>query len=140
MDYYPPYEMWPHGRPMPRPAGARSCRPRNDQSPKVYFRAQIIIGDRPCHHTLCCITSRYERQLISIRGKLLTLVNMNGQAAGTFPTEYDGMLGLPKPSWGDWETRDVDVVDVRRIPQLASGYCYGSRIMYVDKQYYQTLA
>jgi hypothetical protein len=65
---------------------------------------------------------------------------MNGQAAGTFPTEYDGMLGLPKPSWGDWETRDVDVVDVRRIPQLASGYCYGSRIMYVDKQYYQTLA
>jgi Protein of unknown function (DUF1329) len=68
--------------------------------------------------------------------KLLTLVEMNGKAAGTFPGEYDGNLGWPKPSWGEWETRDTYVVDVRRIPGLAPGYCYGSRVDYVDKQYY----
>jgi Conjugal transfer protein/Protein of unknown function (DUF1329) len=72
--------------------------------------------------------------------KLLTLEEMNGQAAGTFPGEYDGVLGWPKPSWGDWETRDTYVVDVRRIPELAPGYCYGSRVDYVDKQYYTNIA
>src|SRR5262249_24379338 len=30
-------------------------------------------------------------------------------------------------------------IDVRRVPSLAPGYCYGSRVMYVDKQYFQTL-
>jgi hypothetical protein len=72
--------------------------------------------------------------------KLLTLEEMNGQAAGTFPGEYDGVLGWPKPSWGDWETRDTYVVDVRRIPELAPGYCYGSRVDYIDKQYYTNIA
>jgi hypothetical protein len=72
--------------------------------------------------------------------KLLTLVEMNGKAAGSFPGEYDGMLGWPKPSWGEWETRDTYVVDIRRIPSLAPGYCYGKRIMYADKQYYGAVA
>jgi uncharacterized protein DUF1329 len=72
--------------------------------------------------------------------KLLTLVKMNGAAAGHFPEEYDGVLGWPKPSWGEWETRDTYVVDVRRIPELAPGYCYGSRVDYVDKQYYGNIA
>ncbi|MGH7932415.1 MAG: DUF1329 domain-containing protein [Candidatus Binataceae bacterium] len=72
--------------------------------------------------------------------KLLTLFDMNGKAAGTFPAEYDGMLGWPKPSWGDWETRDTYVVDIHRIPSLAPGYCYGKRIMYSDKQYYGAVA
>ena len=39
--------------------------------------------------------------------KLLTLLEMNSKAAGTFPGEYDGTLGWPKPSWGNWETRDA---------------------------------
>ncbi len=72
--------------------------------------------------------------------KLLSLVDMSGKAAGTYPGEYDGALGWPKPSWGDWEIRDVSVVDVRRIPSMAGGYCYGKRIDYVDKQYYANLA
>ena len=72
--------------------------------------------------------------------KLLTLAKMNGKAAGIFPAEYDGVLGWPKPSWGEWETRDTYVVDVRRIPELAPGYCYGSRVDYVDKQYYGNVA
>lgn len=72
--------------------------------------------------------------------KILTLYEMNGKAAGTFPGEYDGMLGWPKPSWGKWETRDAYVVDVRRIPQLSAGYCYGKRIDYIDKEYYGNIA
>jgi len=72
--------------------------------------------------------------------KLLTLYEMNGKAAGTFPGEYDGILGWPKPSWGEWETRDAYVVDIHRIRSLAPGYCYGRRIDYVDKQYYGNLA
>ncbi len=72
--------------------------------------------------------------------KILTLVEMNPKAPGNFPAEYDGMLGWPKPSWGEWETRDTYVVDVRRIPELAPGYCYGSRVDYVDKQYYGNVA
>jgi hypothetical protein len=72
--------------------------------------------------------------------RLLTIYDMQPKAAGTFPGEYDGMLGWPKPSWGDWETRDVSVVDVRRVPSLAAGYCYGKPIDYVDKQYYGNVA
>jgi hypothetical protein len=72
--------------------------------------------------------------------KLLSLVSMNGKAAGAYPAEYDGPLGWPKPSWGDWETRDAYVVDIHRISAFAQGYCYGKRIMYADKQYYAPLA
>ncbi|HKV54191.1 MAG TPA: DUF1329 domain-containing protein [Candidatus Binataceae bacterium] len=72
--------------------------------------------------------------------KILTLVNMNPKAPGNFPAEYDGTLGWPKPSWGNWETREASVVDVRRIPSLAPGYCYGKRVDYVDKQYYGNIA
>jgi hypothetical protein len=72
--------------------------------------------------------------------KLLTLVEMNGKAAGNYPNEYDGLLGFAKPSWGNWETRDAYVVDVHRIPSLAPGYCYGKRIDYIDKQYYGNIA
>ncbi len=54
-------------------------------------------------------------------------------ADGTFPGEYDMPLGFAKPSWGPWEVRDVYVLDIRRIPQDARGYCYGKRISYIDK-------
>jgi hypothetical protein len=72
--------------------------------------------------------------------KLLTMAKIDGKVAGVFPGNFDGMLGWAKPSWGDWETRDVYVDDIRRIPELNAGYCYGSRVDYIDKQYYQNLA
>jgi hypothetical protein len=71
---------------------------------------------------------------------LLTLEKIDVPTAAKFPEEYDGMLGWPKPSWGSWEIRPAYVVDVRRIPSLNPGYCYGNRRMYIDKQYYFTLA
>ena len=48
-------------------------------------------------------------------------------------------LGWPKASWGKWELRDTYVLDLRRIHSQAAGYCYGKRIMYVDKQFYGIL-
>jgi hypothetical protein len=51
---------------------------------------------------------------------------------GDFPNNYYMPLGWPKPSWGPWQLRDVDVIDVRRVPSEARGYCMGSRIIYED--------
>ncbi len=42
-------------------------------------------------------------------------------------------LGWPQPSWGRWQLRDVDVIAVSRIPSRAAGYCYGRRVIYVDR-------
>jgi hypothetical protein len=52
---------------------------------------------------------------------------------GRFPNEYDMPLGWPQPSWGKWQLRDVDVISVSRIPSRAAGYCYGRRVIYVDR-------
>lgn len=52
-----------------------------------------------------------------------------------FPADFDMPLGWPKASWGKWQVRDVNVIDVRKIPSMAEGYCYGKRIMYIDKQF-----
>ncbi len=71
--------------------------------------------------------------------KLLSLVTMDTKLPVSL-ANYDGFLGFPKPSFGDWETRDVNVVDIRRSPEFATGYCYGSRVDYIDSQYYTSLA
>jgi uncharacterized protein DUF1329 len=71
--------------------------------------------------------------------KLLTLVMMDSKVPASL-TNWDGALGWAKPSWGDWETRDAYVVDIRRSPEFAAGYCYGSRVDYIDKQYYTSMA
>ena len=71
--------------------------------------------------------------------KLLTLVTMDTKLPASL-ANYDGGLGWPKPSWGDWETRDAYVVDIRRSPEFAAGYCYASRVDYIDKQYYTSMA
>ncbi|MGH7934361.1 MAG: DUF1329 domain-containing protein [Candidatus Binataceae bacterium] len=67
--------------------------------------------------------------------KVLALANLT-TADGDFPANYDMPLGWARPSWGNWSVRDTYVIDVRRIPSQASGYCYGKRIMYVDKSFF----
>jgi Protein of unknown function (DUF1329) len=64
--------------------------------------------------------------------KILALLNAN-LPAGEFPENFDMPLGWPKPSWGKWQVRDVYELSVSKIPSKASGYCYGKRVMYVDK-------
>jgi len=58
---------------------------------------------------------------------------------GVFPANFFMPLGFPKPPWAKWEVRDVDVLDVRKLPALSGGYCYGKRVMYVDGQFYAPL-
>jgi hypothetical protein len=70
--------------------------------------------------------------------KILNLKDFN-MPAGGFPNGYDMPLGWPKPSWGKWQVRDVYVINVTRLPKFAAGYCYGKRIMYIDKSFYGAL-
>jgi hypothetical protein len=66
--------------------------------------------------------------------KMLSLVDIN-LPQGRFPQDFDMPLGWPKPSWGKWQLRDVDVVSVSKLPAYASGYCYGKRVLYIDHQF-----
>jgi hypothetical protein len=61
------------------------------------------------------------------------------RADGMFPGEYDMPLGFAKPSWGAWQVRPMNVIDTRRVPSMRAGYCYGSKIMYVDAQFGQQM-
>jgi uncharacterized protein DUF1329 len=65
--------------------------------------------------------------------KILALSDLT-TAPGVFPENWDMPLGWAKPSWGPWTVHDVWVIDVRRIPLYTQGYCYGKRIMYLDKR------
>lgn len=70
--------------------------------------------------------------------KILALVDADFPTA-EYPAGYDMPLGWPLPSWGKWQVRDVSVISVSKIPSAASGYCYGKRVMYVDKATSATL-
>jgi hypothetical protein len=70
--------------------------------------------------------------------KILAITDLTN-ADGAWPSEFDQPLGWAKPSWGAWSLRDVYVIDVRRIASQHRGYCYGSRVMYVDKQFMHQL-
>jgi hypothetical protein len=39
---------------------------------------------------------------------------------------------FPKPVIGKWQVFDAEVIDVRRVPSMQSGYCYGLRRIYAD--------
>ena len=73
----------------------------------------------------------FDAQFIGHR-KILALTGNYAPLGGNFPDNYYMPLGWPKPSWGKWQLRDVDVIDVRRVPQEQKGYCYGKRIIYED--------
>ena len=66
--------------------------------------------------------------------KILALVDAD-LPQGEFPAGYDMPLGWPTPTWGKWQVRDVDVISVSKIPSLAADYCYGKRVMYVDRAF-----
>jgi Protein of unknown function (DUF1329) len=47
-----------------------------------------------------------------------------------------GVVPFPRPSAGRWELRDSYVIALERLPQFSNGYCYGKRVLYVDKENY----
>jgi hypothetical protein len=73
------------------------------------------------------------------RRKIITLFGDYKPMGGDFPHNYYMPLGWPQPSWGRWQVRDVDVIDVRRVPSKRNGYCYGSRIVYEDAETHYAL-
>ncbi len=70
--------------------------------------------------------------------KILSLLDFK-MPSGRFPENYDMPLGWPKPSWGKWQLRDVDVVDASKLPGVGSRHCIGRRVMYIDKATYAPL-
>jgi hypothetical protein len=80
-------------------------------------------------------TSTYTAEYLGDR-KILNLTVLNGAEGGAFPAGWDMPLGFPKPSWGKWEIRDTAIDDVHRIAKEAPGYCYASRILYADQEFW----
>lgn len=64
--------------------------------------------------------------------KVLALI-LSKMPDSKFPEGYDMPLGWPKPSWGKWQVRDTDIINSTKLPSQSAGYCYGKRVMYVDK-------
>jgi hypothetical protein len=81
-------------------------------------------------------TSIYTGNFLGDR-KILTLAHFN-QDGAVFPDGYLMPLGFPKPSWGKWEMRPMAIDDVTRIPSEAAGYCYSSRVVYADKEHWNS--
>lgn len=50
------------------------------------------------------------------------------------------IVPMLRTSSGDWEVRDVYAISLKRLPQHSNGYCYGDRVIYVDKENYFPLA
>ncbi|HLW70591.1 MAG TPA: DUF1329 domain-containing protein [Candidatus Binataceae bacterium] len=71
--------------------------------------------------------------------RILALAGSYDSVTSDFPAGYYTTFGWPKPSWGRWQLRDVDVIDVRRIPAEQAGYCYGKRIIYEDSELHYAL-
>jgi hypothetical protein len=70
--------------------------------------------------------------------KLLALLDVK-PPTGNFPDGFDMPLGWPTSSWGKWQVRDAYVVAISKLPSQASGYCYGKKVLYIDKQFFGTL-
>jgi len=72
-------------------------------------------------------------------GEKKILAMFQDKTPSAFPDDFDMPLGWPKPSWGKWQVRDVYVISVSKIPSQAQSYCYGKRVMYIDKTSYAPL-
>jgi len=77
-------------------------------------------------------TSVYTADYLGDR-RILNLTVWDATQGGRFPEGWDMPLAFPKPSWGQWELRSSAIADVHRIPSEAAGYCYSSRMMYVER-------
>jgi hypothetical protein len=57
----------------------------------------------------------------------------------TDKTNYFKPLYFPGPKAVTWQVRPVAVLDIRRIPSERSGYCYGSRMAFIDQETWQPI-
>jgi hypothetical protein len=68
---------------------------------------------------------------------ILSLINARPEVYGNSANYYP--LFFPKPVVGKWEVRPSSVIDLRRIPSMRAGYCYGKQIVWVDDYTYEIL-
>jgi len=70
--------------------------------------------------------------------KILTMVFPDNNFYQTYtnnaPAPYYYPSFIPRPSTGKWQLRDMYVFDNRRIESQTVGYCYGDRVMFLDKE------
>ncbi len=52
---------------------------------------------------------------------------------------YYKPLYFPGPQAVVWQVRPVAVLDIRRVPAKSGGYCYGTRMAYIDKETWQPI-
>ncbi|HTW86366.1 MAG TPA: DUF1329 domain-containing protein [Candidatus Binataceae bacterium] len=81
--------------------------------------------------------ARFDATLLA-DNQTLGLTDSDASRYGVIDNFYPQVL-IPKPIVGKWELRPTFVLDTRRIPSQAKGYCYGKKIMWVDKEAYSTL-
>ena len=122
------YSFSPSERRVMQVSSASRCQPSNGSDMTADDFRYGFAGSIP----------EFSADLLGER-KILALLEYRAPSDGLFPASYDMPLGWSKPDWGKWEVRDVYVIDVRKIPSKAAGYCYGKRIMYVDQQFYGPL-
>lgn len=73
--------------------------------------------------------------------KVLEAVDYDAEKT-VVPTNQDyfsSIVWFSKPALSKWEVRDTWMIDARKIPSMSAGYCYGSRILYVDKEVNQAM-
>ncbi len=52
---------------------------------------------------------------------------------------YYKPLYFPTPDAVKWQVRTVALLDLRRLPSKEAGYCYGSRMAFIDKETWQPI-
>jgi len=70
--------------------------------------------------------------------KEIELLDPAMKAGYDYPNDYDLPLGFPRPDWGAWQVRPVSIINVTRIPTESAGYCYGNRVMYLDRETWES--
>jgi hypothetical protein len=70
--------------------------------------------------------------------KILVMYPTEGWAY-TNKANYYPNVWFATPRAAVWMPREVAVLDIRRTKKTAEGYCYGSRIAYIDKETWQPI-
>jgi hypothetical protein len=81
--------------------------------------------------------TRFDAKFVADRN-ILEIPEPNSDFTGDL-NNFTRPLYFPKPIVGKWQVRPSWEIDVRRVPSQQSGYCYGSRLLYCDKEVYQSI-
>jgi hypothetical protein len=81
----------------------------------------------------------FQAKLVGLKPMLMFIYRPDHKtlaASAQRSSYYPGGANLfPKPEvLGPWQMRDLYVVQIQRLPQFQSGYCYAKRLNYLDKE------